>query len=234
MQYVITLGLQLLPFIIVIIVCIIARKVLSRFIGETHPINAYVLVIVPIMSVLIGFYLVARPMFVGQRAVVVEANTQMGIASGSYNIDESWREEGIKAFKVGDVIAYKNGNRKAAYESTSSVSTLQVGRVVGLPGNRLEAYSIEKSGSHDFGLVIDGNKITNEILPSTDFSGINDVRYGLTVPEGSLWVVIDKGRRMGAFETDSPYVGPIREAQIVGKIRAWSEKDFGALVENKK
>lgn len=232
MQYAINLGMQLLPFVIIIIVSIVLRKVMIKFLGEVHPINAYVLVIIPVMAVLLGVYVVARPMFVGQRSYEVPANSPMAIASGNYIIDEAWRKNGIKDIKIGDVIVYKSGTKKA-FDTQSTVPTMQCGRVIGLPGNRLQGVMVETGGRSDFVLEIDGRRVSADQITGTEFSGINDVRCGLTVPEGSLWVVLDKGRRMGVFDTDSPYVGPVREGQILGTIHAWSQKDFGAAVQQK-
>lgn len=232
LQYVINLGLALLPFVIVIIVCLVLRKVLSRLLGETHQVNSYILVFIPFMCVLIGGYIVCRPLLMGERSVTVLPDV-LNISAKSYTIDESWRKNGLSSFKVGDLVVYRAGT-KDAFNKQSTIPMLHCARVIGLPGNHLVSkMAAGSTGGNRFYLEIDGQRAEGA-LSATNFSGINDLRYGLRVPEGSLWVMIDYGARKGVQDFDSPYVGPVRVAQIVGTIQAWGNTDFTDLVDDTK
>ncbi|MGH7144217.1 MAG: S26 family signal peptidase [Planctomycetota bacterium] len=224
MQYFIHLGWALLPYVLVIVVCIVLRKVLNKILGETHPVNSYVLVVVPAMAVLLACYTLARPIFLGARTYTIPVGAPMAIQSGSYSVDEAWRADGIQDFKVGDVVVFREGSGTKNEVATGN-PTLGIGRVIGTPGDLL--VSQFTAGGSTGAIQINGQK--SAALEEVQFDGINDLRFGLRVPADSLWVMYDQRHNSGLWESDSPHKGPVRISQIVGVIHPWAEKSLGLL-----
>jgi len=222
MEFYVNLLIRMSPFIIIIFASLILRRVLNKPLGETHPVNSYVLLVIPVMSILAILYIMARPFFTGDLSFKLTGGMPFHVTPGNYSINEKWRT--IDDFRRGDMIVYRQGTHEP-YFDRPVIPKLRAGRVVGMGGDRLHTIS-EKIGKHFQAKLFCNNRDVTREAPHTQMFG-SGLPYGLTVPRDSLWVVVDDARSPSARNrVDSHFFGPVKLSQVVGRINVWSAQDI--------
>lgn len=117
----------------------------------------------------------------------------------------------FSSVKRGDIIVFNAP--PAELEQNPDIKVL-VKRVIGLPGDQVEAYN----GI----LYLNGKPLPEEYLPSGTVT--KDLPLTI-VPEGQMWMMGDNRTRSG----DSRYFGAVDEDLVIGKVffRVWPLKAVG-------
>lgn len=127
---------------------------------------------------------------------------------------------GLKAFDYGDVLVCRideNGEKKNIIK-----------RVVGLPGDTIEFSSTQVNDRTFYTLVRNGEEIEEDYAKES-MTGIGNMNYPLTVPEGKCFVMGDN--RNQSLDSRKKVIGLVADDTIKGKVvfRLYPFDGFGKI-----